>query len=429
MIEVFMPKAGMDMEEGRLIRWLKEVGDHVELDEPIMEIETDKITMEAESPGTGILLAKLVPEDTVVPVLQVIGYIGEPGEKVPEQAEAKPQESAPAPKEEATREAAPSAQAAAFGGEDVIATPYAKTLAKEKGVDLAAVIPSGRHGEIKGADVLGAAVKATPLAARMADDMGIDLARISGSGYAGKIVKEDVLANCAPQKEAQEELCVPLKGARKVIADRMSRSHTECPTVTQHMKIDVTRLLALRRELNENRESKISVNDFILKVVALAVSESPLARTVIRGDMLVTKPETNIGFAVGMDEGLLVPVIKNADMLTLSEISRQAKDMAARARTNAIKPDEMSGGTFTVSNMGMFDVYAFTPIINQPESGILGVSAIEDQVYVKEDGGIGVKKMLMISLTYDHRIMDGVGAAKLQLRIKGLMENPLDALC
>lgn len=431
MIEVFMPKAGMDMQEGRVIKWLKEVGDPVELDEPIMEIETDKITMEAESPGTGILLAKLVPDDTVVPVLEVIGYIGKEGEKVPEKAEAKPET-----KEKGAQKVGEKPQAVAaepksgvFASGDVLATPYAKALAKEKGVDLEKTVPTGKHGEIKAADVLAASPSATPLARRMADDMGVPLSGVAGSGFGGKITKEDVLAYQTPVQGAGEEISVPLKGARKVIAERMSKSHTECPTVTQHVKVDVTRLLAMRKELNETREQKISVNDIVLKIVAQAVSEHPLARTVIRGDMLVTKPETNIGFAVGMDEGLLVPVIRNADMLSLSTISRIAKDLAKRARENAVKPDEMTGGTFTVSNMGMFDVYAFTPIINQPESGILGICAIEDQVYVKEDGSVGVKKVMMISLTYDHRIMDGVGAAKLQLRIKELMEHPLDALC
>lgn len=425
-----MPKAGMDMQEGRVIKWLKEVGDPVELDEPIMEIETDKITMEAESPGTGILLAKLVPDDTVVPVLEVIGYIGKEGETVPEKTATKKEtEQSASVVEEKPQEAVAETKSEVFAGGDVIATPYAKALAKEKGVELAKTVPTGKHGEIKAADVLAASPTATPLAKRMADDMGVPLGGVSGSGYHGKITKEDILAYQTPAQSTGEEISVPLKGARKVIADRMSKSHTECPTVTQHMKVDVTRLLAMRGELNETREQKISVNDIVLKIVAQAVSEHPLARTVIRDDMLVTKPETNIGFAVGMDEGLLVPVIKNANLLPLSAISRRAKDLAKRARENAIKPDEMTGGTFTISNMGMFDIYAFTPIINQPESGILGICAVEDQVYIKENGEVGNKKIMMISLTYDHRIMDGVGAAKLQLRIKQLMEHPLDALC
>ncbi len=428
MIEVFMPKAGMDMEEGRVIKWLKEVGDPVERDEPIMEIETDKISMEAESPGTGVLLAKLVEDDTVVPVLEVIGYIGQPGEKIPEQAEKKEQKpTAPQPLQQPQNKSDVAAVPSRDGA--VLATPYAKALAKERGIDMTTVVPSGKQGEIRGADVQDAAF-ATPLAKRMAKDMGVALPGVQGSGHHGKILKDDLLAHLqqADTRE-EEEICVPIRGVRKVIAQRMLKSHAECPTVTQHMKVDVTRLLALRAELNEGREQKISINDWMIKIVAQAVAEHPLARTMIRDDMLVTRPHSNIGFAVGMDEGLLVPVIRQADKLPLSEISRQAKDLAARTRTNEVRPDELAGGTFTISNMGMFDLYAFTPIINQPESGILGVNAVEDELYFKQNGEIGVKKVMMISLTYDHRIMDGVGAAKLQLRIKELMENPLLALC
>ena len=428
MVEVFMPKAGMDMQEGRLIRWLKDVGDAVEINEPIMEIETDKITMEAESPGTGILLAKLVDEDTVVPVLQTIGYIGQEGEKVPEQPAAAQQ----APLQEQASRAEDVKPAEPVGAQDGIvpATPYAKTLAREKGIDIAALTPSGKRGEVVGADVENAQrVSATPLARQVAGDMGVDLGGIAGSGHAGKVTRDDVLSAAANAAgyTAEADTRVAISSMRRVIAERMFKSHSEIPVVTQHMKVRVNKLIALRKELNSRREDKITLNDLIIKIVARAVREHPVARTVIDGSDYLIKGEVNIGFAVGMEEGLLVPVIKNADALPLSLISAQARDLAKRARAGALKPDEMSGGTFTISNMGMFDVYAFTPIINQPEPGILGVCAVQDELSM-EGGELVTNSVMMISLTFDHRIMDGVGAANFQLRVKELMENPLDAL-
>ncbi len=418
MVEVFMPKAGMDMQEGTLIRWLKEVGDTVEINEPIMEIETDKITMEAESPGNGILLAKTVENGAVVPVLAVMGYIGAKDEKIPEVSANVAEEV----KEQNTPDKieVESDTTKLSNGSDIAATPYAKKLAGEMGVELAQVSATGKHGEILGRDV-----KATPLAKKVAADMGVDLAGVSGSGHAGKVMRDDVLgAAAATTGEATRK---PLSSMRKVISQRMTKSHQEIPVVTQHMKVDVTKLLELRAMLNENRESKLSLNDFVLKVVAQAVKEHPDARTSIEGNEYIIKEDVNIGFAVGMEEGLLVPVIKNADIMSLSNISKKAKELAKTARAGSLKPENLAGGTFTVSNMGMFDVYAFTPIINQPESGILGVCSIEDELALVE-GEVVVKKKMMISLTFDHRIMDGIGAVSFQRRIKELLENPMEAL-
>ncbi len=424
MTEIIMPKAGMDMQEGKLIRWLKSVGDKVEFDEPIMEIETDKITMEVESPATGVILAQYGKEDSMIPVLEVIGWIGKEGEVPPAAPAAGGAAAAPAAVEAApaTPVASAPVAAASVASGDVIATPYAKALAKEKGIDLGSVAPSGKHGEIKANDVL-----ATPLAKRIADDQGVDLSAVAGSGHAGKVTKADVLAS-VPVPTAEGDVRIPVKGMRKVIAQRMLASHTQCPVVTQNMKVDVTKLLALRKQLNEGREQKISVNDFMIKIVARVVAESELARTQIDGDEFVVKAHANIGFAVGMDEGLLVPVIREANRYGLGEISSMAKDLAKRARAGALKPDELSGGTFTISNVGMYGIHSFTPIINQPESGILGVCAIEDELALVE-GEIVVKKVMMLSLTWDHRIMDGTGAANLQLRMKELIENPMEALC
>ncbi len=362
MIEIFMPKAGMDMKEGKLIRWLKEVGDPVEMDEPIMEIETDKITMEAEAPGRGILLAKYVGDGDVLPVLHVMGYIGEAGEKVPAHTPCKLK------------------RKESLGGEAgyIPATPYAKVLAKERGINLNQVTPSGKRGVLLGRDI--------------------------------------------PIHSGGEKM-VPLTGMRKAIARKTTKSHMECPAVTQNMKVDVTKLLEVRQEINAKGQHKFSLNDFVLKATATAIAEHECMRTVLSGDTLVIKQDVHLGFVVSVNNGLLVPVIKDANTRTLLEISKHAKDLAKRARENTLKPHELTGSVFTVSNMGMFDVLSFTPILNQPEPGILGVCAVQDELALME-GQVVVKKVMILSLTYDHRIMDSVDAAKFQQRVKELLENP-----
>lgn len=411
MIEIFMPKAGMDMEEGTLIRWLKEVGDSVEKDEPIMEIETDKITMEAEAPGSGILLSKIVEEGTVVPVLTVLGYIGEKGEKVPETSSSVDEKG----KEKST-------------GKSIMATPYAKKLAGEQEIDIDAV-QKGKDGIIRAENVL-----ATPLAKRMAESKNIDLVAVSGTGHGNKITKEDIIKQEARSEEKTKKLegrtieySQPLKGIRKVVGQRMFESYSQVPTVMQSMKVDLTELLLFRKRINEEQNIKISINDFVIKATAMAVKEFPHIRTMVVNDQLITYAEANIGFAVAVPEGLFVPVIKDADKLSLGEISKCAKKLAEAARTGKLQPDDCCGGTFTVSNMGMYGVYTFNPIINQPESGILGITGIED-VLKMIDGKVVVRKEAVLCMSYDHRVMDGVGAAKLKERVKALLEHPLEIL-
>lgn len=437
MTEIFMPKAGMDMKEGVLVRWLKEIGDPVEKDEPIMEIETDKITMEAEAPASGFFLAKYCEEGDVIPVLDIIGYIGAKDEKAPERPGGMEQvaeavTSAPAAAIEHT---APLAQDAHTGR--TRATPYARQLAQTHGVALSTLVPSGKHGEILGKDVLHAERQpaATPLARKIASDNGVDVASLQGTGHEGKIRKADVLSAVSPVRTPSQggalltvESRKPLSGMNRVVAERMFKSHTEIPNVTQSVLVDMTDLLSLRQKLNARREQKLSVNDFVLKATAVAVKEQPKARTIIQGNEYITYSEANIGFAVSVEDGLLVPVLHNADLLPLPELSARAKDLAMRARNNQIRPDECTGGTFTVSNLGMFDVWDFTPIINQPESGILGVGAPRDMLQFGPDGSIVCRKICKLFVTYDHRIMNGVGAANIELRVRELLEHPEELL-
>ena len=420
-VEIIMPKAGMAMEEGKIIRWLKEVGDPVEMGEAIMEIETDKITMESESPAAGILLAKFYEDGDVVPVTLTIGYVGEANEKVPEPPEkAASSPETPAPPVPEAPAALNTAPAIPKTGGPVLATPYAKTLAAQSGVDLGAVIGSAPGGVIKARDVK----KASPLAARMAQERGIDLETVRGSGFGGKVRREDLAG-----VPATVDLAAPLGGMRAVIARRMSRSHREIPAVTQTMKAYVDDLLALRAQINEGREDKVTLNDLIIKATAKVVAGSELFRTEIdeASGQLITRARTNIAIAVALNEGLMVPVIYDADKLPLTEISRQAKDLAARARRGGLGPDEQTGHVFTISNIGPAGIFTFTPIINQPNAAILGVGSIHEELALA-DGAVQSRKFVMLCLTFDHRIIDGAAAAEFQGQIKALLEKPVGIL-
>jgi len=441
-VEVIMPKAGMAMEEGTVVRWLKKEGDRVEAGEPLLEITTDKVNMELEASASGVLLKIIKNDGEVVPVTHVIGYIGEPGEKIEEKP---PEALKPADAENA--EAKPGDTASVDDGQalsgvrpvnqdgKVAATPLARVLAKEKGIDLKTVKATGFHGEVKVRDVEGLRkVMATPLAERIAADKGIDLSTIEGSGFGGKIRKEDLPQRAGPaaaydagQGSTAQAVKKPLKGIRKVIADRMLKSHLEIPPVTLNTKADVTELLELRKRLNETSSIKISINDFILKASAIALSEAPYINASIEGSEIVYKPYINVGMAVALEEGLIVPVIRNAERMSLKQIAARAKELSAKAREGKLLPDEYTGGTFTVSNLGMYGITSFTPIINQPESAILGVCAIEEEL--KMIGEKIVKRSVMgLSLTFDHRVVDGAQGAIFLNRIKFLLENPLEIL-
>ncbi len=415
--EIIMPKSGMAMEEGVLVRWLKEVGDSVEKDEPIIEIETDKICMESESPVSGTLLAKLVEAGNTVPVFTVLGWIGAPGEKVPEIA---------APSQEVTPQTQKPTQK-----NTISATPYAKKLAAEAGISLQE-LTAGKTGPLTGSDVKARLRAATPLARNIAQKRGVDLAGMVGSGANGKVCKADFSADI-PVAEAYSgnvvESRVKRSGMRRVIGERMYRSQTEIPTVTQNVSADMRALLALREKINSAREKteRISINDFIVKACAMAAAHNPLMRTQLAGDELITMKEAHIAVAVSTPNGLLVPVVRHADKLSLSMLSAAIKDVSARARNGKLLPDETEGHVFTVSNLGMYGVEHFTPIINQPDSAILGVCSIRD-VLALEGGAVIEKKMLTMSFTYDHRIFDGATAALVETEIRDLLENPFSIL-
>lgn len=427
MTEIFMPKAGMDMKEGRLIRWLKEIGDHVEKDEPIMEIETDKITMEAEAPATGILLAKLIEDGTTVPVLQTIGYIGQPGEKSPDAPVAAADTPAAAPVETAAETAAPASKLPVLNG-SVAATPYAKKLAAEKGVELAAVTASGPAGEVHASDVLAAAqsgaVNATALAKKYAEVNGVDLSAVSGTGHDGKIRKNDVLNAAAP---AQREITrIPLTPIRKAIARNMFNSLHSMAQTSDSVEIDVTELMALRQRLLAHKDelgTKITINDLLSYAAVKMLRTHPLANASFSDTEILCYPDVNLSMAVATDYGLTSPVVHGADRMSLVELSLAMRDLVVRARDRKLTADDQQGGTFTLTNMGIFPVDNFNPILPTPQSCIIGFGRCVEKPAVYQ-GQICIRTMMVLSVTYDHRVFDGGEVGSIMKTMKEYLETP-----
>lgn len=427
MTEIFMPKAGMDMKEGTLLRWLKDVGDSVEKDEPIMEIETDKITMEAEAPATGILLAKLIEDGTTVPVLQTIGYIGQPGEKIPDAPVAAADTPAAAPVETAAETAAPAPKLPVLNG-SVAATPYAKKLAAEKGVELATVTASGPAGEVRASDVLAAAqsgaVNATALAKKYAEVNGVDLSAVSGTGHDGKIRKNDVLNAAAP---AQREITrIPLTPIRKAIARNMFNSLHSMAQTSDSVEIDVTELMALRQRLLAHKDelgTKITINDLLSYAAVKMIKAHPLANASFSDTEILCYPDVNLSMAVATDYGLTSPVVHGADRMSLVELSLAMRDLVVRARDRKLTADDQQGGTFTLTNMGIFPVDNFNPILPAPQSCIIGFGRCVEKPAVYQ-GQICIRTMMVLSVTYDHRVFDGGEVGSIMKTMKEYLETP-----
>jgi pyruvate dehydrogenase E2 component (dihydrolipoamide acetyltransferase) len=418
---IIMPKTGMAMKEGVILEWRVTVGDAVERGDIVALIETDKSTMELESDYDGVILAILKQAGETVPVTEVMAWIGKAGETIPE---------IPAGEIKPGATASPAFIPRAVLAEGKLkATPAARKLALDKGIALSSVSSGGKSGEIRRSDVEKAgSIKVTPLARRMAEDQGIALSGIKGSGYNGKIFSADLSAaivqapvyDPAPMADTR----VPLTNIQRITGKRMLESRLTIPDVTQNTRADVTKMLVLRKELNEKPGIKITVNDFILAAVAKALEANPRLNSILDGNELIYKGSINLGMAVATEQGLLVPVIRNAHTLSLRQLSAQAADLAGRAREGRLKAEEMGGGTFTVSNVGMFGVTAFTPIINPPEAAILGVCSVEDELRLEGEKVVS-RKIMGLSLTFDHRIVDGAEAAVFIKTLKDLLESPV----
>ena len=427
-----MPKAGMSMETGTIIQWLKNEGDTVVRGEPLLEIETDKLAMEIEAEDEGVLLKRLYENGDVVPVVTTIAWIGQTGETIPETADS------PSIPGETPSHSHP--------GVRIPATPAAKRLAADRGLNLRDIIPTGRAGEITRSDVekglrtVPATVRSTPLAQRIARTEGIPLGGISGTGPGGKIYSCDLSKHSVetkttsvprpftpPNRKRSEVAEQPLQGMRKIIADRMMETHRTVPPATLRIEIDADPMFHFRTEFNQVYEAKLTFNDLVLKATALALNESPELNAFLHGDKVSYNDRINLGVAMATERGLLVPVVADADTLPLHEISARVKDLGARAKSNRLKPDELAGGTFTVTNLGMYDIVSFTPIINLPQVAILGVCAIVETPVVR-NGNIVPGRRMGICLTHDHRLIDGATGALFLQRIKQLLEKPLSLL-
>ena len=440
--EVLMPKLGLTMTEGTIDEWKKNVGDTVKKGEILFSVETDKLTNDVEAEADGVLLKILVPAGETVACKTLIGWLGAAGEAVPDGAGAAPAAAAVAPAAPAAASGVTAAPAAAgtahASGEYVPATPYAKKLAKEKGFDLSAIPATGYSGVVVARDVLGftpaaaapaaPAVKASPLAEKVAADLGIDLKDVKAAH--GRVLAEDLLRYIAetrekaPDSEAagEREEVKPMSGMRKAIAKNMQNSHMTSPTVTFNLGIDMTEMKRYREQLKA-KEIKVSYTDLLVKFVSKALTEFPLLNCSVEDNKIIYKHYINMGVAVALDNGLVVPNITDADKKTLTEISAEVKELAKLAREGKLPPEKLRGGTFTITNLGMYGIESFSPIINQPEVAILGVNTMEDKVVVR-NGEMCIRPIMNLSLTADHRVVDGSVAAQFLQRVKSLMENP-----
>jgi pyruvate dehydrogenase E2 component (dihydrolipoamide acetyltransferase) len=457
--ELFIPKLGQTVEEVRIVRFLVDDGAKVDQGQEVMEVETDKAVFAVESPAKGYIHFGAFKEDTVVPVLTVVGIVGKADEKfvaagAEPAAEAQVPEAAETPEETQTSAASEAPQAPSSG--QVFASPRAKKLAAEEHVDLTKVTPTGGGGvRVAERDVLAylaSAPKATPIAERMAADAGIDLRTLTGTGEGGKITKEDVQhaldvkeqgskpaeekapapvlpsapAPVAPVAQGEVRERVALKGVRGVIAERMAASARSVARVTLFMEVDATEFVALRERL----KAKVSeawgftpgYNDLLVRVVATALRQYPYMNARIAPDAIEYLNPIHVGVAVDTDRGLTVPVIRNADQKSLRQIGSELRVLVERARKGRSLPDDF-GGTFTITSLGPMDVDGFTPIINVPEAAILGVGRIADKAVVYK-GQLAARKMMTLSLAFDHRITDGAPAARFLKTIKELIEEP-----
>jgi pyruvate dehydrogenase E2 component (dihydrolipoamide acetyltransferase) len=390
---VVMPKLGLTMTEGTVETWLKSEGERVEKGEPLLVIITEKVTYEYEAPASGILRVIIHQEGEVVPVATPIAVIAGGDEELPD--------------------------IEALEREEVEVAPMAAPAVQQ-------AVSSPNKGE---------RIFASPLARRIAREEGVDLTAIQGTGPGGRVVKEDVMrairdraeAPPAVAKEALPGRVIPMKGIRRIIAQRMSESTRTIPHFFLSVEADMTGALQLRERLLEEVEKKagvrLSVTDILVKVAARALRDHPIINSRIEGEGIRLVEEINIGVAVAIEEGLIVPVVRAADGKTLTEIAVTIRDLAQKARNGKLSVDDVTGGTFTLSNLGMFGIDTFNAIINPPECSILGVGRTVEKPVV-EKGEVTIKPIAWLTLSADHRIVDGASASQFLQRLRELLENP-----
>jgi pyruvate dehydrogenase E2 component (dihydrolipoamide acetyltransferase) len=364
MFEVIMPKAGMAMEEGTIISWLKKEGDSVRKGEDLLTIETNKITMDEPSPADGILLKILFNEDSVVPVTTVIAYIGDEGEegKEGEESEVK-----------------------------VLASPAAKRIARERAIDLVTVAKNSGKSILNQNDVIQ---------------------------FANQIPADPVAKQATLGKQ--------MSGARQAVAKQMARSHAEVPPSTSTIQIDATKMVALRQDINQLPDTHITINDLIVKATINTLKNFPIFNSTFEDGQLIAHDSINIAIAVGLADNLLAPVLKNTERISVFELAKQIRQQINDVKSGTLKPDTLVDATFTVSNLGMYGITHFIPLVTVPQIAILGVCAIQDMVMPGErPESVIFRKMLNLCLTYDHRVINGLDSAKFLMHLKSQLENPV----
>lgn len=435
---VTMPKLGFDMQEGTLVRWVKVEGDQVNKGDVLAEIETDKATVEVESGFAGVVARHLVSQGDIVPVGTPIAVIAAPGEKVEDAAAAEPSTQAAQPKEkerveavEKKAESPASASTAPAEGEDgrIRATPLARKIANESGIDLRRVKGTGPGGRIQRSDVEAAvqagpqAQPAAPAASPAAAPVPTAPAPAPAKTQAAPIPPAPVWSGAAA---VPEDEVIKVSRLRSAIGRRMVESKTQIPHfyVTRTYKFE--KVMELRKQLNEflPDDQKLTVNDFVIKAVALTLRQFPNINASLRGDEVVRHGHIHIGSAVSIEGGLMTVVVKDADQKPLRLVSAEMRELAARARQGKVRPEDIEGSTFSISNMGMYDVDHFIAIINPPEVGILAVGSAM-QVPVVEDGQVAVGLRMKATISIDHRVSDGAEAARFMQALAAYLEEPM----
>ena len=435
MPEVIMPKMGDAMEEGTLVKWLKSEGDDVSEGDVIAEIETDKVTLELEAENPGTLAQLIADEGQDIPVGEAIAFIQGEGEEVPVR--------------DGKAEQAEGAEEAEGGEEEVDGQAQAATATEAPEEEEAAEEEPTTDGRADGR------FRASPIVKRLAQENNLDLSKIEGTGPAGRIVERDVRAAMergdaqadgrAAEAEAPEAAPAPQPAAapeptgapgteikemprmQRVIAERMTQAKQQIPHFYATVEVEMNELMTLRKQLNEQLEEqgiKLSVNDFVMKACAVALKEYPNLNSLWTSEGIELHEQVDLAMAVALEAGLITPVIKDAANKTLSAISASSKDLAKRAREGGLKPEEYQGGTFTVSNMGMFGVESFSAIINPPQAAIVAVSSIMQRAIFKEEEVVPVS-LMKLTLSADHRIANGAEGAQYMAEVKRLLEHPM----
>jgi pyruvate dehydrogenase E2 component (dihydrolipoamide acetyltransferase) len=439
--QVILPKLGQTMEEGVIVDWVKKEGDPVARGDVLFTVESDKAVLEVEATTRGYLRKILVPAGQTIPVLTAVAIITREADEDISEYQAV---SGQAAGEQVVEPGGPSSEVAPteprtpeLATGRIMASPRARKAAREKGVDLALVTGTGPDGRIVEKDVveyIASQPKASPVAAKVAAAAGVDLAEVTGTGIRGRIMRADVESAIAQSPSSPVEAVAaerePMAGVRRIIAERMAASHRATAGVTLVIEVDATELVKARESLqatvSEEWGFAPGYNDLLGLIVARALREFPYmnARLSDDGEAIERLTAINLGMAVDTERGLLVPVIRDADQKGLRAFGTEFRALMERARAGRSLPDDLTGGTFTITNLGMFEVDAFTPIINLPEAAILGTGRIQPKAVVR-DGEVVARQMWTLSLTFDHRLVDGAPAARFLQRIKGLIENPL----